>query len=222
MCCPTLSRALPCLVHSMAFRQRRQLFTDFNSGKLIFTRYKVLTAILMKIQVSWAFPRKKTAILVLPFPCQVHNFLPPLSNLIPDNPRSTSRFYVGTNYTHQFFQSTRLTSVEFPQISCLFHHWLHLLHSTAASTSSTFQFYLWVTSLIHGPSNVRGQHVPEDGVNHLSENSILTYWSLGRNIPEDLKTLQLYSFICLFIYLFICLDKFYWTNFLSTYLWGRF
>lgn len=53
-------RALPRVLHSMALRQSRQLFTDFvKSSKLIFARFKAVTAILIKIQVSWAFARKR-------------------------------------------------------------------------------------------------------------------------------------------------------------------
>lgn len=86
-------RALPSVPHSMVFRQRGQLFTDFvNLSKLIFARFKALTAILMKIQVSWAVGgKKKTAILVFPFPCQLRTFLPALASRISNNPRPVSR-----------------------------------------------------------------------------------------------------------------------------------
>jgi hypothetical protein len=94
-------RALPSVLHSVAFREGGQLFTDFVNGtKRIFARFEALTVILMKI-------------------------LPALASRISDNPRLTSRLYTGTvrtYYTHQFFQSPRLNTVQFPQLSLLFHN----------------------------------------------------------------------------------------------------
>jgi hypothetical protein len=104
--------------------------------------FKALAVILMGLC------KKKAAILVFPFPCQLHNSLPAVANRISDNPPSAFRLYIGTYYNHQFFQSTRVITAQFPQISLLFHHCLHRLNSTAASTSSSFQFSL-LTNYIH-------------------------------------------------------------------------
>ena len=136
-------RALPSVLHSVAFREGGQLFTDFVNGtKHIFARFEALTVILMKI-------------------------LPALASRISDNPRLTSRLYTGTyipiiptNFSspHSW---TPFSSHNFP--SC----------STTDSTdrkalqlplAPLFSFsYPQITFIFSGASNFRWLQEPEVG-----------------------------------------------------------
>jgi len=160
-------RALPYVLQSMAFRQPRQLFTDFVKHKRTDLR-EVLGSHCDTNEDSSLLDlcKKKAAILDFPFPCQRHNFLPALANRISDNPRSTSRLYIGTiPIKPTNFSSPQvwppLSSLNFPSCSTT--------NSTDCITlqlplAQLFTFpYLQITSIFSGASNIRGLQEPEVG-----------------------------------------------------------